>query len=517
MAIDVSKLSREELIKLIEQGLVSEEAAQAPPLDAPRDVATQQVAPAPQPVTPESSARRTLLSGAAPATEPQAEEPKKRSFLSQILPETDEEKAALRRSLLMAGANMMIQGGPGDTPTNLLAVVGHGLGAGTIAYNKGLEEASERGGKLATSRASQFKMQSELKADGLRKRAADIIATAAKNGDAGLAAEQLFELAALQTEIGDEAGARDSLDKGQKLQQTMAGKGFQAGTNGTYAPVAGLEDSTTRISAAEDEGKKPNSVKEFEYGRKNPGYVEYERDNKRAGATNVTVEGNKVGSIPAGYQLVEDKSSGTTRMEPIPGSPAAKEATDTAVRKEKSQGIKEVYSDAVTNAIDDIFRLDREATLPTTGMGGSLLKGVPGTNAHDIQESLKTIKSNAAFERLQAMRDASPTGGALGGVSEKELGLLESSYAALEQSQSDEQFKRNMIRFHNTYIDVVHGNRKRTDLYKPDDFAGPSKEPSTSVPSVNTGMPQVGKNGEGFDDIPVGTRYKGPDGRVRTK
>lgn len=467
--IDFSKLSPEELKKMLEEQM----AAQA----------AMRVDPTVTGSTSDAPARRALLSQAEPAPE----EPKKRSFLSQILPDTDEGRAALRRSLLLGGAQMMMAGGPSYTPTNLMQVMGQGLAAGTAGYDGYLDGLSEREKGNAAIAGAKFKMQSELRIDGLRKRASDIISAAAKNGDAGLAADQLFELAALQTEMGDEAGARDSLDKGQKLQQTMAGKGFQRNAEtGAYQPVDGLETSTTRVSAAEDAGKKPTAVKEYEYGLTNPDFRKQQLEDKKAGATNVTVEGNKVGSIPAGYQLVEDKVAGITRMEPIPGSPAAQEAADRQKKVDKTSEIKTTYSDAVTNAVDDIFRLDRDASLPTTGMGGSLLSGVPGTSAHDIGESLKTIKANAAFERLQAMRDASQTGGALGGVSEKEMALLESSYAALEQSQTEEQFKRNLIRFNNTYIDVVHGNGKRPDLYKREEDFIKSKGASDSPISVNT-------------------------------
>ena len=52
--------------------------------------------------------------------------------------------------------------------------------------------------------------------------------------------------------------------------------------------------------------------------------------------------------------------------------------------------------------------------------------------------------SSIGFDRLQAMRDASPTGGALGQVSERELSQLNASIANLRQSQSLGQFKSNL-------------------------------------------------------------------------
>lgn len=83
--------------------------------------------------------------------------------------------------------------------------------------------------------------------------------------------------------------------------------------------------------------------------------------------------------------------------------------------------------------------------LGTTGMG-SALSGVPNTSAHDLASTLNTIKSNIGFDKLQAMREASPTGGALGQVSERENVLLQSVLGSLDQSQSREQFVGNLQR-----------------------------------------------------------------------
>ena len=55
------------------------------------------------------------------------------------------------------------------------------------------------------------------------------------------------------------------------------------------------------------------------------------------------------------------------------------------------------------------------------------------------------------------MRAASPTGGALGNVSDQEGARLASAYGNLEQSQSQAQFERNLKRVKNIYLDIVHG------------------------------------------------------------
>lgn len=82
----------------------------------------------------------------------------------------------------------------------------------------------------------------------------------------------------------------------------------------------------------------------------------------------------------------------------------------------------------------------------TTGLIGSQLAKVPGTAAHDLSNTLLEIQANLGFDTLQQMRDNSPTGGALGNVTERELALLQSTWASVQQSQSREQLVFNLNR-----------------------------------------------------------------------
>jgi len=68
--------------------------------------------------------------------------------------------------------------------------------------------------------------------------------------------------------------------------------------------------------------------------------------------------------------------------------------------------------------------------------------GVPWTEGLTLENYVTQIKSNLAFDRLQAMRDASKTGGALGQVSNIELKLLESNLTALDPK--DANFKQQL-------------------------------------------------------------------------
>jgi len=66
---------------------------------------------------------------------------------------------------------------------------------------------------------------------------------------------------------------------------------------------------------------------------------------------------------------------------------------------------------------------------------GAKLSGWPGSPAQALMMVLNTIKSNIGFQALQEMRLNSPTGGALGQVSEKELYYLQSTLGDLSQEQ----------------------------------------------------------------------------------
>ena len=93
--------------------------------------------------------------------------------------------------------------------------------------------------------------------------------------------------------------------------------------------------------------------------------------------------------------------------------------------------------------LETISRAKPLVTEGTAGIG-SFRALIPGTRAKDLQSLVETIRANIGFDQLQAMRDASPTGGALGQVSEREISFLQSVLANLELSQSPEQLSANL-------------------------------------------------------------------------
>lgn len=144
----------------------------------------------------------------------------------------------------------------------------------------------------------------------------------------------------------------------------------------------------------------------------------------------------------------------------LPTSPAVQ-----AKENEKNR-LKNVSSDMVNDEIRRSLNLLDESGGSVAGLVGSLTKGIPMMPAHDFQQMLNTVKANIGFDKLQSMRDASPTGGALGQVSEFENELLQAVYGSLQQSQTPEQLRYNLMRMQNTYNDIIHGNGQGPERFQ---------------------------------------------------
>lgn len=98
---------------------------------------------------------------------------------------------------------------------------------------------------------------------------------------------------------------------------------------------------------------------------------------------------------------------------------------------------------AVSESVNDLQRMEALARQIRNNPDISRISGsmgmfpnMPGSNASDLAAKLNSLKSQVGFGRLQAMRNASKTGGALGAISDKENDLLQRNLAALDTSQS---------------------------------------------------------------------------------
>lgn len=140
---------------------------------------------------------------------------------------------------------------------------------------------------------------------------------------------------------------------------------------------------------------------------------------------------------------------------------AARKAAEDAEKIGKQDRSKTSAAEKLKLVIDKIDSValdaaDNEGWFET-GTSGSLMRGYgpEGTAATDLAKNIQTIDANSAFTALQEMRDNSPTGGALGQVTEKELDLLKSSVSNLDPNQSQGQFIENLANAKKRYMEML--------------------------------------------------------------
>lgn len=158
---------------------------------------------------------------------------------------------------------------------------------------------------------------------------------------------------------------------------------------------------------------------------------------------------------PAGYRFSADGKA----LEAIPGGPADIKAGEAGAKREKQIQGSIASAERVLGTVKDAVK---RVGATTAGAGGSLLAKVPGTDARDLASDVDTIKANLGFDRLQQMRDESPTGGALGAIAVQELIALQSTVASLDTSQSPAQLKKNLQKIETHYtnwLDTIKGKK----------------------------------------------------------
>ena len=96
------------------------------------------------------------------------------------------------------------------------------------------------------------------------------------------------------------------------------------------------------------------------------------------------------------------------------------------------------------NSMTEIDRLMSQPGLANiTGPVAGRTPNLTGA-ATNAQANLDTLKSQIGVHTLQAMRDASKTGGAVGQVTEKEWPILQNQLGALQQAQTTAEFRKNL-------------------------------------------------------------------------
>lgn len=243
-------------------------------------------------------------------------------------------------------------------------------------------------------------------------------------------------------------------------QYTFAEREFNAAMVMGTMDALELRAQQAEMNAGPD---MPSGVREFQFAQ-SQGYTGAFDEFRRSGAAqnNVTLNNGgegRVGTIPPGYMLVDDPNAeGGQRMIQIPGGPVEQAATDAADSRAR---MTDLTGRQLNPTIDDLTtaRDLAENGIGTTGMMSGFVRIAPvlGQDAVDMAATIDAIGSGISLENLNQMRQASPTGGALGNVSDKQSGLLAEAFGSLRQDMSKELFLYNLARVENTLNDIVHG------------------------------------------------------------
>jgi hypothetical protein len=205
--------------------------------------------------------------------------------------------------------------------------------------------------------------------------------------------------------------------------------------------------SSNELLAAFKEGKMANDATQSELARK------------------IAREEAELGKITTETQLMKDKFEDDKRRF---GLEYAIKQSDLGIRqaelgiKQGEFGLKRKEFDSKQSAVQDssyrddkinntiatvddlMSKADKNPSIFGRSAAVPLPYALRSDDFRDYNSKLNQLKSNIAFGELQAMRDASKTGGALGSVAIAELTLLENSLGALDMAQSPTSVKENL-------------------------------------------------------------------------
>ena len=246
-------------------------------------------------------------------------------------------------------------------------------------------------------------------------------------------------------------------------------------TDGVLAAGADLPAEPVKPQSARIEEYKFYANHERQQGREPLGPLEYETAQRNASrtriqsVTNVGPTGTDYGDPPKDTAWARN-SDGSVLLEPhgpdgrfapvaipIQGGQAYRDIQEAAEKQQLTESQARQSAGIVVDTINRAVSTMEDSILPTTGLIGGLLGNVYGTDAFSLRGQLDTIRANVGFEALQRMRAASPTGGALGQVSDAENRLLQSVLGSLNQGQDNAEIATNLNRIREIYLDVLHG------------------------------------------------------------
>jgi hypothetical protein len=178
------------------------------------------------------------------------------------------------------------------------------------------------------------------------------------------------------------------------------------------------------------------------------------------------------------------------------GQSAAEKTSEKDISQIKSEWLKKLPAlDSSIRLMElqvaaDEISLDRaleqiaENPLRSTGIGAMLFRELGGSKALDLVETLEPVRTNIFTGELAQMRANSPTGGAVGNVTDVEGNAFKAALGSLNTVQSADQLVINIEKVRNARKLAVQ-NLKRTMSDYRAYLNGYGTTPAKSEPSVD--------------------------------
>lgn len=174
----------------------------------------------------------------------------------------------------------------------------------------------------------------------------------------------------------------------------------------------------------------------------------------------------KSGGLSADQRAVVDEGGQIVGAEPVPGSTleverqaeAAEAETKARQRQQMVQRAGQTVIRATTRAMEDY--------LPEVAQGDGVMGAtqraamgkVWGTPEYQLQRQIDDFSRNIGLDRLQQMRESSPTGGALGQVPVQQQKMLQETLGSFDISQPISVLRENLSQLNNIYLDIMFGS-----------------------------------------------------------
>jgi hypothetical protein len=289
----------------------------------------------------------------------------------------------------------------------------------------------------------------------------------------------------------------------------------------------------------------PASVREAQWRAEQaglvPGTPEFQDFILNGGGSGVTVNNNLGESqgrylygsdagLPSGWRL--DTETGEASR--IPGGPDDLEAQEAEAASERTEEQGELMLGTTLQSINLNLAEIENGGLPVTGAIGdfrrtNLGRTLTGSGAVDFGNRNSQITDSAALAEIQRMRDNSPTGGAVGQLTDSERVAIGNAVTALNASTSADEYRRAATEYRNLALDLAYGEGQwllgedgsvvRADAAPeaPTQPAPPQQSAAPTSSGTNAGtLPQVSSQSE-YDALLPGSIYRDPEGNVRQK